>query len=181
MLANDTDPDGGVLTALLAVAPKHGSLILNSDGSFGYTPEANFAGSDSHSYRATDSALLTDLATVTLTVMASNDAPVTEDEVNSVREDAAPNLVSGNVLTNDSDPDGDVLSVSNAGTFTVDHGVLVIHADGSYAFTLDNTNPGVNALNDGQTLADAFTYQVSDGHGGTGSATLTITVNGSTD
>ena len=181
VLANDTDPDGGVLTALLAVAPEHGSLILNSDGSFGYTPEADFAGSDSFSYRATDSALLTDLATVTLTVMASNDAPVADADVSSVREDTAPNPVSGNVLTNDADPDGDVLSVANAGTVTLDHGVLVIHADGSYVFTLDNSNPAVNALNDGQHLADTFGYVVSDGHGGTDSATLTVTINGTTD
>ena len=51
----------------------------------------------------------------------------------------------------------------------------------AYAYTLDNSNPAVNALNDGQTLTDAFTYQISDGHGGTSSAALTVTIRGTTD
>jgi VCBS repeat-containing protein len=98
-----------------------------------------------------------------------------------VTEDATPNTVSGNVLTNDSDADGDTLSVSNAGTVTLTYGSLVLHADGSYTYTLDNTNPVVNALNNGQQLSDTFTYSISDGHGGTAQATLQVTINGSTD
>ena len=73
------------------------------------------------------------------------------------------------------------LTVTNAGTFDLAHGSLALKADGNYAYTLDNTNPAVNALNDGQTLTDAFTYQISDGHGGTSSAALTVTIRGTTD
>ena len=85
------------------------------------------------------------------------------------------------MLTNDNDPDGNTLSVSNAGTVTLDHGSLTLHADGSYTYTLDNSNPAVDALNMGQTLVDSFTYGISDGHGGTGSASLDITIQGRTD
>ena len=87
----------------------------------------------------------------------------------------------GNVLANDQDADGDTLTVTNAGTFVLDHGSLALKADGNYAYTLDNTNPAVNALNDGQTLTDAFTYQIGDSHGGTSSAALTVTIRGTTD
>jgi VCBS repeat-containing protein len=114
------------------------------------------------------------------TFRSVNQGPVAEDDANSVKEDAAPNPVLGNVLVNDSDPDGDTLSVTSAGTFSLSHGTLVMHADGSYSYTLDNTDPAVNALNDGQTLTDTFTYSVSDGHGGTDSAKLTITIRGTT-
>ena len=58
---------------------------------------------------------------------------------------------------------------------------MALNADGTFAYTLDNSNPAVNALNNGQTLTDAFTYEISDGHGGTSSATLTVTILGTTD
>ena len=101
-------------------------------------------------------------------------------DAKSVEEDSAPNPVTGNVLTNDSATSG-TLSVTNAGTVSLDHGTLVLHADGSYTYTLDNSDPAVNALNTGQSLTDSFTYNVSNGQGSTGSAALKITINGSTD
>jgi VCBS repeat-containing protein len=69
VLANDSDPESS-LTASLHVAPAHGTVILNGDGSFVYTPAAGFAGTDTFTYHASDGALAT-LATVTLTVNAS--------------------------------------------------------------------------------------------------------------
>ncbi|MBR1244455.1 cadherin-like domain-containing protein [Bradyrhizobium sp. AUGA SZCCT0274] len=118
---------------------------------------------------------------VVLTAIAANDPPVAVADVGTVTEDAAPNLIMGNVLTNDSDPDGNALTVTSSGTFNLSHGTLVMHADGSYAYTLDNTNPAVDALNTGQTLVDSFTYGISDGHGGTNSASLKITIQGRTN
>ena len=53
VLGNDSDPDGDPLTAVLVTGPSHGSLTLNANGSFSYTPAANFAGADGFSYRAT--------------------------------------------------------------------------------------------------------------------------------
>jgi len=111
----------------------------------------------------------------------TNHKPEACDDVNSIKEDTAPNPVSGNVLSNDHDSDGNILSVTNAGTFTLAHGTLVIQADGKYTYTLNNADPAVNALNDGQKLSDSFTYKISDGHGGTDSGSLTITINGTTD
>ena len=57
VLGNDSDPDGDPLTAVLVTGPSHGSLTLNANGSFSYTPAADFAGSDSFTYRASDGTL----------------------------------------------------------------------------------------------------------------------------
>ncbi|UPJ44130.1 cadherin-like domain-containing protein [Bradyrhizobium sp. 40] len=118
---------------------------------------------------------------VVLTTLSTNTSPVAVADAGSITEDTAPNPISGNVLTNDSDADGNVLSVANAGTIVLAHGSLVIHADGSYAYTLDNSNPAVDTLNTGQTLVDHFTYTVSDGNGGTSAASLDITIHGKTN
>ena len=141
---------------------------------------------DAFTYQISDGHGGTSSAALTVTIQGTTDTPANTPptavaDSASIKEDTAPNPVVGNVLTNDQDADGDTLSVTNAGTFNLAHGSLALKADGSYAYTLDNTNPAVNALNDGQTLTDAFTYQISDGHGGTSSAALTVTIQGTTD
>lgn len=68
VLANDSDVDGDTLTAVLAQGPAHGKLQLNADGSFTYTPNAGFAGTDSFQYRASDGTAQSELVKVTLTV-----------------------------------------------------------------------------------------------------------------
>ena len=91
------------------------------------------------------------------------------------------------VLTNDTDPDGDNLTVSqvngnaaNVGTAIAGNGggTFTLNADGSYTF---NPGPAFNALADGQTATSSITYTVSDGEGGTSTATLTVTVTGTND
>ena len=89
VLGNDTDPDGDPLTAVLVSGPSHGTLTLNADGSFTYTPAANFNGTDSFTYRASDGTADSNLATVTITVTAVNDAPAATDDAYSTAEDTA--------------------------------------------------------------------------------------------
>ena len=76
LLAHATDIDGDPLTAVLVSGPAHGSLSLNSDGSFTYTPSGNYNGSDSFVYKVNDGTADSNLATVSLTITAVNDAPV---------------------------------------------------------------------------------------------------------
>ncbi|MEB3200580.1 MAG: tandem-95 repeat protein [Synechococcaceae cyanobacterium] len=76
VLGNDTDVDNDPLTAVLVSGPSNGSLMLNADGSFSYTPDTDFNGSDSFSYKANDGALDSADTTVTITVTPVNDAPV---------------------------------------------------------------------------------------------------------
>jgi hypothetical protein len=68
VLGNDSDPDGDTLTATLVDGPANGSLSLNVDGSFSYTPNAGFTGSDSFTYKASDATTDSNTATVSITV-----------------------------------------------------------------------------------------------------------------
>ncbi|HSM57101.1 MAG TPA: Ig-like domain-containing protein, partial [Candidatus Sulfomarinibacteraceae bacterium] len=80
VLANDSDPDGDALTALLDSAPGNGQLVLQPDGAFTYTPGADFAGSDTFSYRAADGDLQSEPATVTVHVVAQEPEPDPEPD-----------------------------------------------------------------------------------------------------
>ncbi|AMC34710.1 retention module-containing protein [Janthinobacterium sp. B9-8] len=131
----------------------------------------------------------TNNAYVSIQVANTNDVPTTSDDSATIREDSTPNPITGNVLSNDVDVDGDKLVVqainnnaTNVGkAISGQFGLLTINADGSYSYTLDNSNPRVNALNDRDTLSEKFSYTVSDGKGGTSTATLTINIQGNTD
>jgi VCBS repeat-containing protein len=104
----------------------------------------------------------------------------------SIAEDAV--SVGGGLLGNVSDLDGDPLVVSEidgvvdpALDVVGSYGSLNWAADGSYVYTLDNANPAVQALGVGQSLTDTFTYTLSDGQGGSDTATLTVTIDGTND
>src|SRR5207249_9796665 len=74
VLANDGDVDGDPLTAILISGPTHGTLTSNSDGSFSYSPAANFNGTDSFTYKANDGTADSGVATVTITVKTGSAA-----------------------------------------------------------------------------------------------------------
>src|SRR5207249_4138746 len=80
LLAHATDIDGDSLSAVLVSGPSHGTLSLSSDGSFSYTPAANYNGSDSFVYQVNDGTADSNLATVSLTITAVNDAPLATAE-----------------------------------------------------------------------------------------------------
>src|SRR5206468_3626557 len=103
---------------------------------------------------------------------------------------AQPNPVAGNVLSNDTDVDTtDTHSVSavngSAAKVGVDvsgtYGTLHVNANGTYTYTLDNSKSAVQALAEGQSVTDVFSYTNADNHGGTSTANLTITVTGTND
>jgi VCBS repeat-containing protein len=164
VLGNDSDPDGDAVTAVVSSPPSHGSLSLNANGSFAYTPDPNFNGSDSFTYRASDGATASNPATVTITVSAVNDAPVAGDDAYSTAEDTALTVAAPGVLGNDTDLDGDVLSAA-LGSGPA-HGTLTLNEDGSFTYTPDANFNG----------PDSFTYRASDGSLTSGPATVTITV-----
>jgi VCBS repeat-containing protein len=84
VLGNDTDADGDALTAILNVGPSNGTLTLNSDGSFTYTPNAGFTGLDTFTYHANDGLDDSNIATVTITVNPLNDSPVVNDALPAI-------------------------------------------------------------------------------------------------
>ena len=164
VLANDTDVDSAALTAVVATGPANGTLVLNADGSFTYTSNLNFNGSDSFTYRASDApGSESNLATVLLTVNAVNDAPDAQDDTYTVLEDVVLMVDAPGVLGNDSDVDS---ALTAAVVDDVDHGTLSLAADGSFFYAADLNFFGT----------DTFIYEVSDGQGGTDTATVTITI-----
>ena len=84
VLGNDSDVDGDSLHAVLVSSPSHGTLVLNANGSFTYAPAANYNGTDSFTYKASDGMASSNVATVTITVTAVNDAPTAQNQSVSV-------------------------------------------------------------------------------------------------
>ena len=116
VLGNDTDADGNPLTATVLTAPTHQtSFTLNADGSFDYTPVADYYGPDSFTYTVSDG-FLTSTATVSLTVTPVNDAPVAHGDSATLAEDSSD--VPVDVLANDTDADN-LTAPLNAGLTVV--------------------------------------------------------------
>jgi VCBS repeat-containing protein len=133
VLGNDSDVDGDTLTAVLVSGPSHGTLTLNPNGSFTYTPEENFVGEDSFTYQAYDGVAYSNVATVTITVTPVNDAPVAQNDSYTANEDTPLVVPAPGVLGNDSDVDGDTLTaVLVSGP---SHGTLTLNPNGSFTYT----------------------------------------------
>ena len=133
VLENDTDLEGSSLEAVKAGDPSEGSLALNSDGSFTYTPNPDFSGKDSFSYIAadeSDAAVISGEAIVTITVSAFNDAPVLDDSsfmsLGQINEDAADDenigsLISEIIADNGTITDADVGAAKGMAVSTTDN------------------------------------------------------------
>ncbi len=170
VLSNDTDVDLDPLSAVLVDDVSSGVLALNADGSFDYTPNTGFTGTDSFTYRANDGLVNSNLATVTLTVNVQNNAPVALDDGYATSEDTPLSVAAlSGVLSNDTDADLDPLSAVLVDDVT--NGVLTLNADGSFDYT---PNANFNG-------ADSFTYWANDGLANSNLATVTLTVNSEND
>ncbi|MEJ2735963.1 MAG: tandem-95 repeat protein, partial [Anaerolineae bacterium] len=138
------------------------------DGSFSYDPDSGFAGSDSFTYVANDGQADSNVATVSLTVNAVNDAPVAADDAYSTDEDTPLSVAGPGVLTNDSDVDGDALTAILVDD--VSNGSLTLNANGSFSYTPDGGFSG----------SDSFTYTANDGQADSNVATVSLTVTAGT-
>ena len=163
LLANDIDTDP--LTAVLVTNPTEGTLTLNPDGTFIYVHGGGNLSSDSFTYSANDGKINSAPVTVSITVTGTNDPPVANnDNIIVPLNGTATTLDNGlnSVLANDSDPDGDALTVTLVSSPS--YGTLTLNPGGTFSYTQDGT------LNGG----DSFTYTVSDGALTSGSATVNI-------
>ena len=168
VLANDDDGGDGPVALSVSSADLSsafgGVVADNGNGTFDYSPPADFNGVDTFSYTVTDG-LDTDVATVSVTVTAVNDAPVAVNDSESTTVDTF--ITTANVLTNDTDIDNTAneLSVSAADATSVNGGTIADLGDGTFTYTPAS----------GFTGADSFTYTVFDGTD-TDVGTVTITV-----
>lgn len=169
LLSNDSDDDGDILTVSLIQGATNGTLSLNSDGSFSYTPNLGFIDTDGFTYQIDDGNGGVAQAKVTLTILGGNTIPVASDDSYSFNEDVTwvRAVTDGDqLLSNDNDADGDTLTVNTTPVSDVTNGVLTLSANGAFSY--------VPALNFNGT--DSFTYEVTDGRGATAQATVTLIV-----
>src|SRR4029079_5785725 len=118
-------------TASLVASASNGTVTLNADGSFTYTPAANFHGADSVTHTGNDGTAVSNVATVTVTVTGVNDAPVAVNDAATTAEETA---ISGTVLGNDTDVDaGTTLTTSLVATAS--NGTVTLGTDGSFTYT----------------------------------------------
>jgi len=165
VLDNDTDPENESLTAVLDSTTTNGVLVLNSDGSFEYTPDADFTGTDSFLYHANDGADDGNPATVMINVIPVNDLPQAVNDEYSTVESIPLSVSAPGVLDNDTDPEDDSLTaVLDSGPT---NGVLTLNSDGSFEYTPDADFTGT----------DSFSYYANDGTNDSTIATVTIEVN----
>jgi VCBS repeat-containing protein len=164
VLGNDSDVDGPSLSAILVSPAANGTVILNANGSFSYSPNLNFIGTDGFTYKAIDGLSESGVATVSITVAAVNDATVAVNDVYSTPEDTVLVVGAPGVLGNDSDVDGPSLSAILVSPPT--NGTVTLNADGSFSYT---PNPAFNGT-------DTFTYKASDGISESAAATVTVDV-----
>jgi hypothetical protein len=164
VLANDSDPDGDALTIASLTPPTNGTATVNN-GRVVYTPNASFVGSDSFTYAISDGKGGSATATVTITVSGSGGSNRAPSAANDTATTTAGVAVTIDVLANDSDPDGDALSIAS------------ITQPTNGAATVEN-NRVVYTPTAGFVGSDSFTYTISDGKGGSASATVTVTVTG---
>jgi gliding motility-associated-like protein len=124
------------LVATIVTSPTRGTIVLNTNGTYTYTPNTNYFGKDTLTYQVCDNGTPSkcDTATLILTVTSVNDAPVAINDAKTTNEDQA---TSGTVATNDSDVDGDALTFSIINT--TPHGTITLSSVGVYAYT-PNTN-----------------------------------------
>ncbi|UAA39160.1 tandem-95 repeat protein [Paraneptunicella aestuarii] len=155
------DPDGDALTYQFLTLPEKGELI-GLPPNLTYQPRPDINGNDSFTYTVSDNVFTTDIVTINIVITAVNDAPtVVNDEV-TVEQDSINNLV--NVLLNDSDIDGDNLTLQSA---TAQKGNAIVTSDGRLLYTPTPEYSGT----------DTIAYMISDNHGGTGSGTVFVTIN----
>lgn len=153
LLANDSDPDGDSPRFIgVTDAPRHGQLLDNRDGTWRYTPDEDYLGTDRFTYRIGDGNGGYDTQTVTLSVV-NNRPPRAGDDTLAARQGAELVFSQESLLKNDWDGNGDVLSV--AGFSQPVHGTLINNENGSFSYRADAGFSGW----------DGFRYTVADPHG----------------
>ncbi|ELA7625071.1 tandem-95 repeat protein [Vibrio parahaemolyticus] len=161
VLGNDTfEDDGKVVSLDTNNGPANGTVSVNPDGSVTYTPNDNYVGKDTFTYIVTSGGV-SESTTVEVNVTPVNDAPVAKDDIATTQEDTA---VTIDVLPNDTDVDGDKLSIQSASVPEAQGKVEIV--DGKLVFT-----PAENFNGDAE-----ITYTVTDGQL-TDEAKVTVTVN----
>ena len=154
-----SDPDGDAVSYLKAINPAHGAVVVNANGSFTYTPNADYNGSDSFTFSVNDGKGGSNTYTESLTITAVNDAPVAANGSAAGNEDTP---IAGAALASDVDTFALIFSVVSQPA----NGAVAMAGNGSYTYT-----PNLNFSGN-----DSFTFRANDGTSNSNTATISITV-----
>ncbi|MDB5339015.1 MAG: outer rane adhesin like protein, partial [Planctomycetaceae bacterium] len=155
-----TDAENDPLTYGVGNDPENGMVVVNEDGSFEYTPADGFIGVDSFTFTANDGQLISNLATITVTVRDPNLPPVADDGTFDVDANATYNGNLSAVTGNDG-----ALTFSQ-GSLHTQHGLVTIHPDGAFTYKPFQGFFGT----------DSFSFVANDGHLTSNAGTISITV-----
>lgn len=158
-------PGGEALTFNILTSPQHGTLSGDAPNIV-YTPVANYSGTDSLSFKASIDSIDSNIATVTINVLPVNDLPVAKNDLAYTRK-GIPVVI--NVLANDTDLDGDILTISQVSQ--PKYGIVKIQSNGTILYT-----PRHNLPSNSRLLTDVFLYTISDGNGGTAVAKVSVQI-----
>ncbi len=156
-----TDPDDDSLTAALITGPAHGTIEINPSGSYDYTPEAGYVGTDTFTYSATDGEIGAEPVQGVVTITLTNTPPTPNADVAATTQSVA---VAIDVLANDTDPEGHSLTVASFDYTGA--GSIVINADNTLTYTPPDDFIG----------KETFSYSATDGEIGGTPVTSTVTV-----
>ncbi|MEZ9243286.1 tandem-95 repeat protein, partial [Vibrio lentus] len=156
-----SDEDGDSLSFVKSTDPSNGTVVVDENGDWTYTPNENYNGDDSFTVEVSDGQGGTDTITVNIGVTPINDSPVGED-VSVITDEDTP--VSGSLTATDADTDNDQLTFSK-GT-EPENGSVVVDENGNWTYTPDENYNG----------SDSFTVVVDDGQGGTDTITVDVGV-----
>jgi len=160
-LANATDVNGDPLTASVVTQPAHGTVGVNANGTWTYTPNQYFFGNDTFTYVVNDGTANSNVATVTLNVAKIEIPPTLANSSATLNEGSSANL---NLLASATDVNGD--PVTAAIVTPPAHGAVTQNADGTWTYTPSQHFFGT----------DSFTYVVNDGQAASNLATVTLNV-----
>ncbi len=155
-----TDIEGDALTYYVVTPPTKGTLS-GSGANLVYTPGANLNGSDSFTFKANDGKADSSPVAVNISIAPVNDAPVAVKDVVSTSKNVAKTIL---VTANDTDVDGDILTVTSVTRAT--NGTVALSGSGSITYTPKRNFVGT----------DTFSYTISDGKGGTATAVVAVTI-----
>ena len=163
-----SDLDGDSLSYSIVTPPQHGAVTLEGGNgpAYSYSPDDNYHGTDSFSYRVHDGAADSNTATISLTINSINDVPLAFDSSNTADEDSdASGTLQG------SDIDGDSLSYSIV--TPPQHGVVILEGGSGATY---NYSPAANYHG-----TDSFSYKTNDGNADSSTATISLTINSIND
>lgn len=160
VLANDSDPDGDPITISSVTQPSHGSVYVFGNHTIYYTPATNYVGPDSFTYTVSDGRGGFTTGVVSVSVQVNNVPPTANPDVASTSVNTP---VTINVLANDTDYDGNPLSVTGVGT----------PGEGTASFTSSSV---IYTPRSGFAGHDTFTYTIQDIHGASSSSTVSVSV-----